>query len=171
MKTKKYIFTTFSFPQGILLFVKQKELLKEIKYLSSAKEVKSYLEGLCNKFKGEIVDDAAGFQKESELFARYFQGEPVDFSPLSLDFNLGTPFQSRVWREAHKIPYGQTSTYKQLALKINHLGYRSIGQALGRNPFLIAVPCHRVLSSDGSLGGFSAGISLKKYLLHLEKVL
>ncbi|GAG40078.1 unnamed protein product, partial [marine sediment metagenome] len=55
-------------------------------------------------------------------------------------------------------------------LKLNHRGYRSIGQALSKNPLLIVIPCHRVLQSDGGLGGYGAGLPLKEYLLALEKI-
>jgi O-6-methylguanine DNA methyltransferase len=103
------------------------------------------------------------------LFSQYFQGISVDFTCLDLDFSSGTPFQKNIWNITRKIPYGCTETYKALAQKINHRCYRSVGGALGNNPFLIAVPCHRVLRTDGTLGGFGAGLDLKKYLLHLEQ--
>ncbi|RLE04998.1 MAG: cysteine methyltransferase, partial [Candidatus Aminicenantes bacterium] len=131
--------------------------------------VSPYLNYLESKFAGNISKSDLNFEKEIYLLSRYFKGEPISFDSLSLDFNMGTPFQRRVWKETRKIPFGQTSSYKELALKINHSGFRSVGQALGRNPFLLVVPCHRVLSSDGSLGGFSAGLPLKKYLLSLEQ--
>jgi methylated-DNA-[protein]-cysteine S-methyltransferase len=102
------------------------------------------------------------------LFGQYFRGGPVDFSSLRLDFSEGTPFQRKVWKATKEIPYGRLETYKSLAYKINHKGYRSVGGALGKNPFLIAVPCHRVIRTNGDLGGFGAGLDLKKYLLRLE---
>jgi len=99
----------------------------------------------------------------------YFSGDRVDFrSPLLLK---GTPFQKRVWQECQKIPYGQTISYGQLSRKIfgNANGSpRAVGQALGANPIPIIVPCHRVLTAKGELGGFSAGLDWKEYLLDLE---
>lgn len=68
-----------------------------------------------------------------------------------------------------KIPYGQTKSYKWLAEKINIRSPRAVGQACGSNPLPIVVPCHRVIASDGSLGGFGGGLGLKAKLLSLEK--
>ncbi|MGH7274856.1 MAG: methylated-DNA--[protein]-cysteine S-methyltransferase [Nitrospiria bacterium] len=88
---------------------------------------------------------------------------------LPLDFHQGSDFQRRVWRETMKIPYGKTSTYLKIAL---HLGDRSlsraVGTALGANPLPLLIPCHRVIASDGSLGGYSGGITVKRMLLRLE---
>jgi O-6-methylguanine DNA methyltransferase len=114
--------------------------------------------------------DESRFFLEKELFSRYFQGDKEDFSSLSLDFISGTPYQKKVWLEARKIPFGQVKSYKFLAKKFNHKGYRSIGQAIGQNPLLIVVPCHRVIRSDGTLGGFGAGLDVKEFLLCLEGI-
>lgn len=91
-----------------------------------------------------------------------------------LDFPLdlrGTPFQLQVWEALREIPYGCTATYGQIAARIGKpKASRAVGQAVGRNPCLIAVPCHRVLGGDGSLTGFSSGLDLKRYLLRLEGI-
>lgn len=113
--------------------------------------------------------DEAAFKDEHKLFNQYFNGQKVDFSKLPIHFIFGTPYQQNIWKEAAKIPYGKTETYKSLSLKMNHNGFRSAGQALSKNPLIILVPCHRVLAT-GSLGGFSAGLPLKKYLLELENI-
>ncbi len=115
----------------------------------------------------EFNDKAFGM--EEKLFKRYFEGKKEDFTSLTLDFISGTPYQRRVWEEARKIPYGQTATYKSLAHRLKHKGYRSVGQAMSRNPLLIIIPCHRVIGSDGSLTGFGLGLEFKEYLLRLEK--
>lgn len=82
----------------------------------------------------------------------------------------GTPFQQRVWREIKKIPAGQTRTYKEIAEAAGHPGsYRAVGQACKKNPLPVIVPCHRVICSNGSLGGYSRGRKLKKRLLAMEK--
>lgn len=95
----------------------------------------------------------------------YFQGKPVAFNwPLSL---IGTPFQIRVWNEIRMIPYGKVSTYKKIAGALNSRAYRAVGQAAGANPIPILVPCHRVLGTHG-LGGYSAGLNIKRLLLELE---
>lgn len=87
-----------------------------------------------------------------------------------LDNLKATEFQKAVWKETMKIPYGQTRTYKEIAKRIGKpKSYRAVGNALGVNPLLVIIPCHRVISSNGSLGGFSGGLKLKKFLLDLEK--
>jgi len=114
--------------------------------------------------------DESRFLLEKELFTRYFKGEKEDFTSLSLDFVSGTPYQKKVWLEARQIPFGQVRTYKFLAERFNHKGYRSIGQAIGQNPLLIVIPCHRVIKSDDTLGGFGAGLDVKEFLLRLEGI-
>lgn len=82
----------------------------------------------------------------------------------------GTPFQQMVWREITKIPSGETRTYKEVAIAIGHPhSYRAVGQACKKNPIPIRIPCHRVISSDGAVGGYSRGKKLKKRLLDMEK--
>ena len=84
-----------------------------------------------------------------------------------------TPFQQAVWRACMKIPKGQTHSYKWIAEKIGKPGAaRAVGSALGKNPFAPVVPCHRVIKSDGTIGGFSApgGLAVKLRLLQKEKV-
>lgn len=83
----------------------------------------------------------------------------------------GTSFQMDVWNALRQIPYGHTISYGELAAMIGRpKAVRAVGQAVGRNPCLIAVPCHRVLGKNGSLTGFSAGLELKKHLLRLENI-
>jgi len=94
-----------------------------------------------------------------------------DLSRLVLDMDGVAPFQRRVYEATRTIPPGETLTYGEIARRLGAPGMsRAVGQALGRNPFSIVVPCHRVLASDGRLGGFSApgGITTKLRLLTLE---
>lgn len=103
-------------------------------------------------------------------FQAYFSGRRVEF-PDKLDLSKATPFQRRVWQAARLIPYGETRTYTWLAAQVgNSSAARAVGQALGRNPLPIIIPCHRVLASNGGLGGFSGGVEMKRLLLTLEKV-
>ena len=84
----------------------------------------------------------------------------------------GTEFQILVWKEIAKIPYGQTRSYKELAIAIGKPNSsRAVANACGKNPYAPEIPCHRVIKSDGSLGGFSSkgGVNLKKKLLEFEK--
>lgn len=98
----------------------------------------------------------------------YFQGKRTTFS---LPFKLtGTPFQLAVWKELQNIPYGQTTSYKEIAQKINKpKAYRAVGMANNKNPLPIIIPCHRVIGSNGKLIGYAGGLNLKNYLLELEK--
>lgn len=116
------------------------------------------------------------FQNENEISSDAAKqiGEYFVNIRKELDFPVelrGTPFQLEVWNLLRQIPYGHTMTYGQVA---NRLGrpkaVRAVGQAVGRNPCLIVIPCHRVLGKNGKLTGFSAGIEWKKRLLSLENI-
>lgn len=98
----------------------------------------------------------------------YFQGKRTVFS---LPFKLtGTPFQFAVWKELQNIPYGKTTSYKEIAQKINKpKAYRAVGMANNKNPLPIIIPCHRVIGSNGKLIGYAGGLKLKNYLLELEQ--
>ena len=99
----------------------------------------------------------------------YLEGSLQEFS-IPLDLH-GTPFQQQVWDALLQIPYGQTLCYSEVAQKIGRpRAVRAVAQAVGKNPCLIVVPCHRVLGKDGSLTGFSAGLDLKKQLLTIEQI-
>ncbi|WP_044565846.1 methylated-DNA--[protein]-cysteine S-methyltransferase [Anaerococcus provencensis] len=101
---------------------------------------------------------------------KYLKGEIKDFHIYDKLEITGTDFQQSVWQELINIPYGETRTYKDIAQKINNpKALRAVGTAIGKNPFLIIIPCHRVIRNDGKLGGFAYRISVKEKLLDLEK--
>lgn len=105
--------------------------------------------------------------KAKQQLKKYFDGKLSAFD-LPLDAQ-GTPFQKKVWRALSKIPFGQTASYKDVAEMIgNPKACRAVGTANGKNPLCIVIPCHRVISNDGSLGGYTGGLSKKRYLLSLE---
>ena len=105
-----------------------------------------------------------------EQLTAYFKGERQAFD-LPLDISLGTDFQQRVWQQLQKIPHGETIGYATLAQRVgNPKGYRAVANANGRNPFSIIIPCHRVIASDGKLGGYTGGLDKKTYLLALEGI-
>lgn len=111
----------------------------------------------------------AVLQKCLNELRQYFQGELTEFSPLRI--MRGTEFQQRTWRVLQKIPFGTTKTYKEIAQAIgNEKATRAVGAANGKNPFVIIVPCHRVIGSNGDLVGFGGGIWRKKWLLDHEKI-
>ncbi|HTY09345.1 MAG TPA: methylated-DNA--[protein]-cysteine S-methyltransferase [Candidatus Edwardsbacteria bacterium] len=101
---------------------------------------------------------------------RYFRGRPVMFA-FRADLGWATPFQRAVWRKLAQLPPGQLITYGQLAREIGQpRAARAVGQAVGANPLPILIPCHRVIAGDGSLGGFTGGVALKKKLLKIEGI-
>jgi methylated-DNA-[protein]-cysteine S-methyltransferase len=120
---------------------------------------------------GDLKNAAASSRRFGDLIKRYrayFSGHQVDFLD-KLDLNGATPFQCAVWQATRQIPYGQTRGYAWVAAAAGRPGaVRAAGQALARNPLPIIIPCHRVLASDGGLGGFSGGLEMKKLLLKLE---
>ncbi len=105
------------------------------------------------------------------LLERYVSGEVVSFVDIPLDLAAGTIFQQSVWCAAAETAYGTTVTYGELAQRIgNPAAARAVGTALGANPVCIVVPCHRVLAANHNLGGFSAGLHWKRFLLELEGI-
>ncbi|MBI4849112.1 MAG: methylated-DNA--[protein]-cysteine S-methyltransferase [Nitrospirae bacterium] len=98
----------------------------------------------------------------------YFKGTNIRFTQ-GLKFLIGTDFEKKVWAALNEIPSGETRTYKWVAEKVGSpLAVRAVGRALSKNPIPIVVPCHRVIESDGSIGGYSAGGNRKKRLLEME---
>ncbi|MBW7907000.1 MAG: methylated-DNA--[protein]-cysteine S-methyltransferase [Phycisphaerae bacterium] len=101
---------------------------------------------------------------------RFFAGERVDFN-VTLDVAGAGAFEQAVWRACRRIPYGQTVSYAGLAKRVGRpRAARAVGNAMRRNRFPFVVPCHRVLCSDGSLGGYGgrSGVSFKRDLLDME---
>jgi methylated-DNA-[protein]-cysteine S-methyltransferase len=98
----------------------------------------------------------------------YFAGARRDFDlPLRPQ---GTSFQQAAWQQLQRIPYGSTISYAEEAARLGRpTAYRAVGGANGKNPLPIVIPCHRVIAADGSLGGFSAGLAKKQWLLDHEQ--
>jgi methylated-DNA-[protein]-cysteine S-methyltransferase len=98
----------------------------------------------------------------------YFQGNQRTFS-IPFDYR-GTPFQVAVWQALGEIPYGQTVSYSDIANRIRRpSSVRAVGAAIGANPILITVPCHRVIGKNGALTGYRGGMEMKQRLLQLER--
>jgi O-6-methylguanine DNA methyltransferase len=115
------------------------------------------------------VDDSCQgiVEKASCQLSAYFSGELRSFS-LDLE-PQGSPFQLQVWQAILRIPYGQTRSYKDIAVEIGSpRASRAVGQAASANPIPILIPCHRVVGSRGELGGYSGGREVKEVLLALE---
>ncbi len=121
---------------------------------------------------GDRVKDATWsdsfFANLMKRLRAYFAGQRLTF-PDELDLSPSTAFQRKVWQITRLIPYGETRSYSWVAEQLGKAGAgRAVGQALARNPLPIIIPCHRVVASDGKLGGFSGGEGLKSSLLRLE---
>ena len=132
----------------------------------SQKEYRDYLKSLGVK---EIKEggEALRFARELE---KYLSGKLLKFK-TKLDISSGTEFQKKVWKKLLNVPYGEVVTYQELAKAVGRpKAARAVGNAVGKNPLPIVVPCHRVLASSG-LGGYSCGINIKKDLLKIEGVL
>jgi methylated-DNA-[protein]-cysteine S-methyltransferase len=102
---------------------------------------------------------------------RLMDGQREDLSAIDLDMTTVAEFERRVYAETRSIPPGETLTYGDIATRLGDVGLsRAVGQALGRNPFPIVVPCHRVLAAGGKSGGFSApgGVETKRRMLEIE---
>lgn len=118
----------------------------------------------------DMIDDSCCFKELKEAIGRYFSGEKIVFE-LPLDLSNYTQFQRGVWEITRSIPYGEIRTYGWIAKKLgNPRSSRAVGAALARNPLPIVIPCHRVVRSNGELGGYSAvgGIDSKTELLKME---
>jgi len=101
--------------------------------------------------------------------AEYFAGDRTAFE-LTLAPS-GTHFQQRVWQALTEIPYGRAVSYGELAARIDRpQAARAVGQANGANPIAIVIPCHRVIAADGTIGGYSGGLDIKRHLLAIEQV-
>jgi methylated-DNA-[protein]-cysteine S-methyltransferase len=101
--------------------------------------------------------------------AEYFAGRETSLY-LKLDFREGTSFERSVWEATRRVPYGSVASYGALAARVGAPGAsRAVGNALGKNPIPIVVPCHRVIHGDRSIGGFSSGLVWKRFLLKLEQ--
>jgi len=129
------------------------------------------------EFEGRVLPmntKTTNLQESEQEFApylreldEYFGGRRRTFSfPLDL---RGTEFQLQCWRALLDIPYGETCTYRDIAVAIGHpQAFRAVGMSNNRNPIAIVVPCHRVIASDGSLCGYGGGLDIKRQLLDLE---
>jgi O-6-methylguanine DNA methyltransferase len=128
-----------------------------------------YIQVLKHENDSLLIKDKKLSLLEKAIIA-YLDGdsEISGFKPLFLS---GTGFEQRVWQEAASVPYGCTCSYGDLAAMCSRPGAgRAVGNAMGKNPVLLIVPCHRIIKGDGSLGGFGSGPGLKKKLLALEGI-
>lgn len=142
---------------------------KGLCYLGNPNEAYSDMEKwLSTHFKDySIIHHCDALQPYIEDIQAYTNKQRKTFNvPLDLQ---GTPFQMAVWQALQEIPYGETVSYSAVAEKIGKpTAVRAVGGAIGANPVMIVVPCHRVIGKNGQLTGFGGGLDMKSYLLKLE---
>jgi len=167
MSQETIYYTKFS-SQNISLCVASNEM--GLCFIGNTTETFEDLMDWCDKTfdSYSLKQDAEFMEPYVKELKEYFRGERTNFTvPIN---PKGTAFQKRVWEEARRIPYGKTISYGELAENIGKTkkASRAVGGALGKNPIMVVTPCHRILSSDGKLNGFTGGVKLKSLLLDLE---
>jgi O-6-methylguanine DNA methyltransferase len=162
-------YTVFQNPVGLTGLVSSSEgLIRLINNLTDEKSIEKHLTQLTN---GDISKKPSHFKDLTKQFSLYFDGKLKSFD-YPLDLRLGTPFQQKVWKKLLTIPYGKTHSYKWLAQAIkNPQASRAVGNANGKNPLSIIIPCHRVVKGNGEMGGYTGGVSIKRFLLKLEQAI
>ncbi len=116
----------------------------------------------------DVQSESPIFKEVTEQYTAYFKGERQKLS-LPYSIQKGTDFQKKIWEIVSTIPYGSTRTYKQIAIQLGDVKkVRAVGTAIGANPLLVLIPCHRVIGSGGNLVGYAGGLERKKKLLQLE---
>ena len=156
-----YYSTDYNSPLGEMIIVSDGEAVCGV-WFEGQKNFKSSIhEGLIHD------DDLAIFEKVKIWFDSYFDGE----NP-KIDFELkpdGSEFRMKVWKMLCEIPYGETSTYGEIAREISpRMSAQAVGGAVGHNPIAILIPCHRVIGKNGNLTGYAGGLDRKIELLRLE---
>jgi len=165
MKKLKLQHSRMQTPLGVIFLGRTKRGLRLVAFNKS--EWLRQLKSLGQKQEVILLSDDTRFRTIKSRLKRYFSGQKVNFSQ-NLDWDDYTSFQKKVWKEMSKIPFGQTRSYQWLADRVRVKSPRAVGQACGANPLPIIIPCHRVIASDGKLGGFGGGLSKKIKLLKLE---
>ena len=140
---------------GKISIIQEGEYIVKIEFGKILKDVEIKETTLISKTINEIKEYLNGNRKKFDI-------------PIKLN---GTGFQKKVWNELLKIPYGETCSYKDIAIRINNeKGVRAVGMANHNNPIAIIVPCHRVIGKNGKLVGYAGGIDIKSKLLEIEKL-
>jgi O-6-methylguanine DNA methyltransferase len=146
--------------KGLRIFVLPEETKEDVLFRIK-KELK------CNN----LFQDNRGWESLIKKVKEYYSGRKVDFTDCRLNLDNYTDFQKKILQTVKKIPYGGIRSYKKAAEAAGYpRAYRAVGNTMRNNPLPLIIPCHRVIKSDGSLGGFSAkgSIALKKKMIDLE---
>lgn len=145
-------------PIGPILLAGDEDGLKYVNFLKGKKKI---------EVPDCWVENEDFFSEISRQLEAYFAGKLKSFEvKLAPE---GTEFQNSVWKALTEIPYGETRTYKEIAISVGKpKAYRAVGLANNRNPISIIVPCHRVIGTNGKLTGYASGLDVKEFLLRLE---
>lgn len=162
MMQKKYAKMLYSSPIGFLSLVADDHYLYGIWFQGQSNFERGLVENSLEIVKSHPILDQVIFHLDA-----YFDGQTQDLSSLPLA-PLGTDFEKRVWTYLQGILYGQTVTYGKIAQDLQVASAQAIGGAVGRNPWSILVPCHRVLGAGKRLTGYAAGVEKKAWLLEHE---
>jgi AraC family transcriptional regulator of adaptative response/methylated-DNA-[protein]-cysteine methyltransferase len=154
-------------PLGPILVVADDEALYLLEFVARG-SVKEEVDLFRKKTKLPIIAGKADAAKQVEKeLTSYFSGKLQEFKTPLLP--MGTPFQKRVWEELQKIPMGQTRSYADIAKAIGKpSAFRAVALANSKNAIAIVIPCHRVINSNGNMGGYAGGIEKKEWLLKHE---
>ena len=158
-------YTVFNSPIGNILIAAVKEGVEKISFSNESPEE---LENNCQKHLGSEVREGSEYTRNAkQQILKYLEGKSQ-----SLDFpviHLNSPFRQKVLEAERNIPYGETRSYGEVAKMVNNpRASRAVGSANAENPLPLYFPCHRIISSNGSLGGFGGGLGVKQFLLDLE---
>ena len=160
-------YATVDSPFGTLLLAKTPRGLVRIGL--PTEDAQELLTDLAGRISPRVMEAPAGLDEERRELEDYFAGRRHDFE-LPIDWQLSHGFLLRARQGIAAIPYGETRTYTDLARSAgNERAVRAAGSACSRNPIPLVVPCHRVLRSDGTLGGYAGGLEMKEGLLSLER--
>lgn len=159
-------YTTIDTPVGTLLLAATAKGLVRVAY--AVEDHDKALEKLAAKISPRILRAPKRLDAAAKEFDEYFSGQRTEFD-LPLDYSLSSGFRQVVQRHLSHIAYGQTQSYKEVAQIVgNPKAVRAVGTACATNPLPVVVPCHRVLRTDGTLGGYVGGLAAKTTLLNLE---
>ncbi len=160
-------FTRYESPLGVIFMASTVEGVVE---LSIGPDEASFTSKLRGKYGYQVIEMRRPFLDLFKRLDLYFEGVPVDFDvPVKLS---GTAFEIAVWNALKTIPWGHTASYGRVASMIGRpKAARAVGNACGRNPIPVIIPCHRVLKANGQIGGYTGGVEIKSALLAIEGVL
>lgn len=151
--------TLINTPLGLMIGVADKAALYQLIFADQKNKIST----------DSIIEEETTILKQLQIeLDQYFKGH---FKKFTIPINpIGTAFQKKCWNTLLKIPYGQTKSYLEQAKMLNQeTAYRAVANANGKNPFVVIIPCHRIINCNGRLGGYSAGINRKEWLIEHEK--